>query len=128
MSSIACQADDGNAALFIVTNLGDGDSINVCPAHAGAAFYELAKAFGAVPDAVPVPPAPRERAGRKAKADEAATDPDTGDESDEDDAADGPPVPDGQTTIDEHLAEMNADALSDDEAESLASYGMPIDV
>lgn len=52
-ASIACDSDDGNPALFLITNLETGDTLSPCALHAGDTFRALADAFAPIPDQEP---------------------------------------------------------------------------
>jgi hypothetical protein len=89
--SIACMSEDDREAVFILTNLATGDSLNMCGECAPAAFRTLADSLAPV-EAPPVeaeadakPKRPRET---PAKAAAPEPDPVTGDDTDDDAATD----------------------------------------
>lgn len=53
--TIPCDSDDGNPALFLITNMETGDTLNPCVLHAADTFRALADAFAAIPDQEPAP-------------------------------------------------------------------------
>lgn len=96
--SYNCFQDDGNAAAMILTNLETGDTIGVCGMHVADWALSLLCAV----------------TGEQWHADsELATDPTTGNATDDDEAGDGPTVP--APTIEGDDMDVTHEADDDDQ-------------